>query len=1047
MNEHTAASDPKLVDARNAHAVQVGDGNIQITNILSRQQAAAVPPPAEWPMVRNVESPVHLGVHPTASGREGEPQLPPYVPRDSDTLLHEALRTVSVSGGLVLVLGESTAGKSRCAFEAARTIVADHRLLHVPPQELISGLESIPDGMRVIVWLDDLEQYLGPARLTAPWLRLMRQKNVVLLATMRVEEYSRLRSAMSGDGHRLVSDDVLRQADRVIRVERRWSSTELDRASSCEDSRLSEALTRSHEYGLGEYLAAGPDLVTAWLNGWAPGAHPRGAAMVAASVDFRRAGVHAPIPLPLLEQLHGHYLRARGGARLRPEPFPQAVEWATAQVRATTSLLLPTEMEGHFTVFDYLVDTTQRDTSASPVPEVIWDAALQIVAEADRATVAEAAISEEQYDIAEGIFRELLDAGDEDALTGMCRALLGQLRLHDAVELLEQQLTVTAAEPHRHAVCKSLLGMLLFVEEKFDEAELHLRQALASEFPIPAAGYYLGKILIEQGKHAEAESVLRPWAEQGDTDAYCALGKALETLGRREEAITWFTKAAEAGDNEAMVFAGLAAQNKEDMATAESWFRKASALGGASGLTAEAFLAMLLSAQRRFTEAEPFWRTVAEAGGSPLSAHHLGQALLAQGRASEAESWLIQATAGDYEGSAEVKVLLGGALAEQGKNDEAQRWWHEAAADGSPTAASHLGSLLLDQGSPDAIAWLERAANAGQPVASGLLGTHYAKAGQHEEAQRWLAQAADAGIASAAQLLGLILSQQERFREAEEWFEKAVELGAPEATEALAELSARAARPRLRALAQQDERRTNEAFAAGLRLREAGEEGQAEAMFRSAAELGHADAALMLGVALINKGAGAEGIGWLREAAESGRSSGAALTLGLLLKDQGSLDEAESWLRRAEEGGQSNAAQELGKLLHGQNRIEEAEPWLRKAAAAGSAEAAGVLGVQLKDQGRTDEAWAMLYQAATAGYGLAATVLGLMCLEQQRIDEAVKWWQYAAQAGDPVGAHTLGTVWEQNGRIRDAISMYTLAANEGHADSIVALNRLRGQGW
>ncbi|MFE2559904.1 tetratricopeptide repeat protein [Streptomyces sp. NPDC059352] len=1046
MSEHTAASDSKPVDARHAYGVQVGDNNIQITTVVSRTPGADVPPPAEWPLLRNVETPLHLGVHPTATGRDGEPRLPPYVPRDGDTLLRDALRAVSVSGGLVLVLGESTAGKSRCAFEAARTVVPDHRLLQVPPQDLISGLQSIPDTMPVIVWLDDLEQYLGAARLTVPWLRLMRQKGVALLATMRVEEYARLRSASAEDGPRLAGDDVLRQADHVIRVERRWSSAELGRARGSEDSRLAEALAQSDEYGLGEYLAAGPDLLTAWLNGWAPGAHPRGAAIVAAGVDLRRAGVHAPLPMPMLEQLHGHYLRGRGGARLRPEPLPQALEWATAQVRATTSLLLPTDLEGHFTVFDYLVDTTQRDATASPVPEVVWDAALRIVAEADRAKVAEAALSEEQYDIAEGVFRELLDAGDEDALVGLCRALLGQYRLHDAEELLERQLTVTAVEPHRHAFCQSLLGMLLCVEDRFAEAEVHLRAALASEFPVPEAGVYLGTILIGRGDHAEAESLLRPWAEQGDTDACCALGKALDALGRREEATRWFVKAAEAGDNEAMLFAGLAAQNERDLATAESWFRKASALGGKSGLTAGVLLATLLSSRSRFAEAEPFWRMAAEAAGSPFVAHHLGQALLAQDRADEAESWLIQAAEGDYEGSTEAKVLLGRALAGQDRDDDALRWWHEAAADGSSEAAYRIGFHLLDQGSSDGVAWLERAANAGQPLASSRLGTHYAEAGRHEEAQKWLAQAADAGIATAAHLLGLLLSQQERFRDAEEWFEKAVELGVPEAAEFLATVRASAARPRLGALAQQDEPRAEEAFAAGLRLREAGQHDRAEASFRSAAESGHADAAMMLGVALINRGAGTEGLGWLRNAAESGRSSGAALTLGLLLKEQGSLDEAESFLRQAEEGGQSTAAQELGKLLHARNRREEAEPWLRKAAASGSAEAAGLLGVQLKDQGRTDEAWAMLYQAATTGYALAATVLGLMCLEQQHNDAAIKWWQYAAEAGDPIGAHTLGTVWEQNGRIHDAIAMYTLAAKEGHADAISALNRLRVQG-
>ncbi|MGW1117421.1 tetratricopeptide repeat protein [Streptomyces tanashiensis] len=954
--------------------------------------------------------------------------------------MHDALRTVAGPGGLVLVLGESTAGKSRCAFEAARSVIPDHRLLHVPPQALLSGLQNIPDGMSVVVWLDDLEQYLGPTRLTAPWLRLMRQKGVVLLATMRVEEYSRLRSGLDGEGHRLAGDDVLRQADQVVRLERRWSSAELARARGFEDSRLTEALTRSDEYGLGEYLAAGPDLMTAWLNGWAPGAHPRGAALVAASVDLRRAGVRAPLPLSMLEQLHGHYLRGRGGARLRPEPLPQALEWATAQVRATTSLLLPTDSEGHITVFDYLVDTTQRDAAASPVPEVIWDAALQIVAESERADVAEAAISEEQYDIAEGIFRELLEVGYQVALLGLCRALLGQGRPLEAEEFLQEQLIATVGDPQRHALCKSLLGVVLCIEERFAEAEIHLRETLATEFAFPGVGVYLGTILISQEKYAEAESLLRPSAEGGDADACRVLGNALDGQGRRDEALPWFVKAAEAGDREAMVILGLAAKDDRDLVAAEKWLRKAYSLGGSSMEIAGAFLAMILSAQSRFTEAEPFWRAVIETGGSPLAAHHLGQALLAQDRAGEAEPWLVQATEDGYEGRTEARVLLGRALVAQGRADEALRWWREAAADGSSEAAYRIGFHLLDESPSEGAEWLERAAQAGESIASSRLGVHYAETGQYEKAHKWLAQAATAGVPKAAYLLGMLLSQQERSQDAEEWLEKAVELGVAEAAEHLAALRAQA---QAAAVAQQNEQRAGEAFAAGLRLRDAGQPDQSEASFRSAAEMGHADAAMMLGVALINRGSGNEGMAWLRGAAESGRSSGAALTLALLLKQEGNLDEAESWLRRAEEGGQSSAAAELGKLLHGLDRRDEAELWLRKAAEAGDAEAAGILGVQLKDQGRTEEAWAMLYQAATTGYALAATVLGLMCLEQGHEDAAIKWWQYAAQAGDPIGAHTLGAVWEQRGRLQDALAMYTLAAEKGHTDAIAALNRLR----
>ena len=66
-----------------------------------------------------------------------------------------------------------------------------------------------------------------------------------------------------------------------------------------------------------------------WQDAWAAvvddrsAGGPRGAALVAAAVDLRRAGYHRPVPLDLLRELHADQLSGRGGAALRPESWEE----------------------------------------------------------------------------------------------------------------------------------------------------------------------------------------------------------------------------------------------------------------------------------------------------------------------------------------------------------------------------------------------------------------------------------------------------------------------------------------------------------------------------------------------------------------------------------------------------------------------------------------------------------------------------------------------------------------------------------------------------
>jgi len=117
-----------------------------------------------------------------------------------------------------------------------------------------------------------------------------------------------------------------------------------------------------------------PQLLAKWHAGH--DTHPRGAALVTAAIDCRRAGYIAPLPRALLSEVHSHYLP--GNPRARLEELDSAWAWATELWRHTAALLEPTNTDAErVIVFDYLVDDIQRNTPiGSDPPEQVMLAAV-----------------------------------------------------------------------------------------------------------------------------------------------------------------------------------------------------------------------------------------------------------------------------------------------------------------------------------------------------------------------------------------------------------------------------------------------------------------------------------------------------------------------------------------------------------------------------------------------------------------------------------------------------------------------------------------------
>lgn len=362
------------------------------------------------PLVRACLDPIALGVHPAASGSSVADRVPPFVARDFSERLQDALQAED----FVLLIGESTAGKTRAAYQAMMAALGDHMLLELRDRAgIAAAVEAARGATRpCVVWLDDLERFLGTGGLTRGDIRALvsgGQHRHTIVATMRAEEHARFLHG-GRQGVDQLHADAQRQGEEVIRLAhrihapRRWSIAELARLHEHrDDPRICEALAHADTFGVSEYLAAGPQLVGAWQDAWAPATHPRGAALVSAGVLARRSGMHRPLAAQELEQVAAGFLEQRGGVLLRPEPHSEAVAWATTPLFATSSLLLPDE-HGSLRAFDYLIDALPKEQ-----PPAAALTALVAVATLDEVLdLAELAYGWEHLDIAEAAYRRAL---------------------------------------------------------------------------------------------------------------------------------------------------------------------------------------------------------------------------------------------------------------------------------------------------------------------------------------------------------------------------------------------------------------------------------------------------------------------------------------------------------------------------------------------------------------------------------------------------------------------------------------------------------------
>ncbi|MFB6539047.1 tetratricopeptide repeat protein [Streptomyces noursei] len=647
-----------------AHGPVVQAGTIGTLTLHAPSPSAALPDPGGWPTVGQLE-PVAFGVRPAHRVRK-HPLLPRYVLRDRDGDLGLALAQARSSGGLVLVLGEPFAGKSRAALAALGRGPAGLRVFAPAGGTDLRGLPALLQGRpeRHVLWLDDLDEHLGEGGLEPRLLAQLTALRVVVLATMREDAYDACRAEPRGRALDLAH---------VIELARQWSPAERERlareAGRKADPRLVGAASASGPEGVAAYLALSPLLWDEWWRARRADRHPRGHALVRAALDLARCGLTGPLPTDLLLKVHEGYADVTGRER---EPAEDALAWA-ARPRHGLLPLLTRGTGDTWRAAPLLVEAAARHEELPDVPGPVWGCALETARTDTTHDYAEVAAR------ARTAFQRAADTGDTAAL-------------HN-------------------------LGVLAESLDEGEEAERWFRRA--AEAGEPRSAGRLGRMLAERGAGKEAEPFLEAAAEAGDTGAATLLGKLL-----RERAERWLSSATNGGSGEAAHLLGDLQLGSGALDDAFDSYLQAVDAGYAPVAASMARVNQLWNDN----ESAVVWlRRAADTGdvwaASELAGYEHKEDHTERNRVESVHMALDDVLYGAERGRALDATNLGVLLERRARPDEARPWYLKGYEQGDAYGAFRLAELHKKDGDEaEARSWYRKAAAMGHPGARRALG-------------------------------------------------------------------------------------------------------------------------------------------------------------------------------------------------------------------------------------------------------------------------------------------------------------------------------------
>jgi hypothetical protein len=310
-------------------------------------------PVREW-------QPVDLGVHQVVGGGP----MPAYVRRPHDELLRAVLDPAVPASRLVVIRGGSSTGKTRAAYEAVATRLADWRLDY--PVDATALSARLDDGIpaRTVLWLGELSQYAdadgGPSVLGRV-ADLLHSEGHLLITTVWPQHWTTyIAATRAGPGPadpagtagrllkplpELTGNDPARidpARGGVIDVPDRFTAAEMATVAATGDPVLTEAAAAASGAGqegqVTQYLAGVPDLLRHYDG---PGGDLYGQAIITAAMDAARLGHASPLPAVLLQEAAIGYLADTQRTKDIASWRDTALAWAAKELNGAVRALQP----------------------------------------------------------------------------------------------------------------------------------------------------------------------------------------------------------------------------------------------------------------------------------------------------------------------------------------------------------------------------------------------------------------------------------------------------------------------------------------------------------------------------------------------------------------------------------------------------------------------------------------------------------------------------------------------------------------------------------
>jgi hypothetical protein len=388
--------------------------------------------------------PRELGIHSAIPVTRGDDDLPRYVERSFDLELRAVLSAkLPDRGQFVIMVGGSSAGKTRSLYEAIYELVPDWWLVQPAETSDLLDLRTSPPRATVF-WLDELQQYLGGhPQLTSECVRALVRSGNLVVGTLWPDQYAKWTSGRD-DVHKLV------QSAHAISVPESLDRAELTAARLVaeEDSRIEDAL-RPRDVGMTQVLAGGPRLVM----GWEQPANAYAKAMITAAADAHRLGVQSPLSEELLAEAMFGYLKPHQRVLSADHWLAQAVPNVADPKHDGVSPLYPVDAGrpgtlAGYTIADYLAQHVRRERRSEPVPPEAWQALVtRLRRPDDLRRVASSAVARLRIRYAEiALTRLAQEFGDDKAAVELADLLVRQDRCERAGEILRSRMDADAPD-------------------------------------------------------------------------------------------------------------------------------------------------------------------------------------------------------------------------------------------------------------------------------------------------------------------------------------------------------------------------------------------------------------------------------------------------------------------------------------------------------------------------------------------------------------------------------------------------------------------------